>query len=96
MHARPKKHWDIGYEIIFQTIQNGNTSFTLISHLKTLKIILPDRKPASQSLITLPPLDLVTLLIFCSFSVGEIPVFLGCPDVDPMHSPKIGYSFCSQ
>ena len=20
---------------------------------------------------------------------GEIPVFLGCPDVDPMHSPKI-------
>ena len=27
---------------------------------------------------------------------GEIPVFLACPDVDPMHSPKIGYSFCSQ
>ena len=28
--------------------------------------------------------------------VGEIPVFLACPDVDPMHSPKIGYSLCSQ
>ena len=27
---------------------------------------------------------------------GEIPVFLACPDVDPMHSPKIGYSLCSQ
>ena len=27
---------------------------------------------------------------------GEIPIFLGCPDVDPMHSPKIGYSCCSQ
>ena len=27
---------------------------------------------------------------------GEIPVFLTCPDVDPMHSPKIGYSLCSQ
>ena len=27
---------------------------------------------------------------------GEIPVFLACPDVDPMHSPKIGYSCCSQ
>ena len=27
---------------------------------------------------------------------GEIPVFLGCPDVDPTHSPKIGYSLCSQ
>ena len=26
----------------------------------------------------------------------EIPVFLGCPDLDPMHSPKIGYNFCSQ
>ena len=29
-------------------------------------------------------------------SIGEIPVYLGCPDVDPMHSPKIGYSCCSQ
>ena len=28
--------------------------------------------------------------------IGEIPVFLACPDVDPMHSPKIGYSLCSQ
>ena len=27
---------------------------------------------------------------------GEIPVFLTCPDVDPTHSPKIGYSFCNQ
>ena len=27
---------------------------------------------------------------------GKIPLFLGCPDVDPMHSPKIGYSLCSQ
>ena len=27
---------------------------------------------------------------------GEIPVFLACPDVDPTHSPKIGYSLCSQ
>ena len=27
---------------------------------------------------------------------GEIPVFLTCPDVDPTHSPKIGYSLCSQ
>ena len=33
---------------------------------------------------------------FCFLSCGEIPVFLGCPDVDPMHSPKIGYSLCSQ
>ena len=33
---------------------------------------------------------------FASASPGEIPVFLGCPDVDPMHSPKIGYSCCSQ
>ena len=22
-------------------------------------------------------------------TVGEIPVFLGCPDVDPMHSQKL-------
>ena len=29
-------------------------------------------------------------------ALGEIPVFLTCPDVDPMHSPKIGYSLCSQ
>ena len=28
--------------------------------------------------------------------LGEIPVFLACPDVDPMHSPKIGNSLCSQ
>ena len=28
------------------------------------------------------------------YAKGEIPVFLGCPDVDPMHSPKIGYSCC--
>ena len=27
-----------------------------------------------------------------NITIGEIPVFLGCPDVDPMHSPKIGYS----
>ena len=27
---------------------------------------------------------------------GEILVFLRCPDVDPMHSHKIRYSFCSQ
>ena len=33
---------------------------------------------------------------FITLQLGEIPVFLGCPDVDPMHSPKIGYSFCSQ
>ena len=30
------------------------------------------------------------------FDTGEITVFLACPDVDPMHSPKIGYSLCSQ
>ena len=28
--------------------------------------------------------------------LGEIPVFLRCPDVDSMHSPRIGYSFCNQ
>ena len=32
----------------------------------------------------------------CGRCAGEIPVFLACPDVDPMHSPKIGYSLCSQ
>ena len=24
-----------------------------------------------------------------TYNIGEIPVFLGCPDVDPMHSQKI-------
>ena len=38
-------------------------------------------------------LGLIQLL---SRPTGEIPVFLACPDVDPMHSPKIGYSLCSQ
>ena len=27
---------------------------------------------------------------------GEISMFLRCPDVDPMHSPRILYSFCNQ
>ena len=26
----------------------------------------------------------------------EIPVLLRCTDVDPMHSPRIGYSLCNQ
>ena len=42
----------------------------------------------------------LTMLSFKPFTPGgcgwEIPVFLRCPYVKTMHSPKIEYSFCSQ
>ena len=39
--------------------------------------------------------DCVSTLVYfleALYLSGEIPVFLRCPDVDPMHSPKIAYS----
>ena len=42
------------------------------------------------------PLDLMNNVENDTKASGEIPVFLACPYVDPMHSPKIGYSLCSQ
>ena len=63
-----------------------------------LKASGADEKPDDvRSAIILHCAGPAIIEVFDHFTfAGEIPVFLACPDVDPMHSPKIGYSLCSQ
>ena len=92
MFIEKAKTWEIASSISVTPWFQDSTFLNGVHYsLPATRGLIPDRpgEPAKQ----------IYALITLSLprpAVGEIPVFLTCPDVDPMHSPKIGYSLCSQ